>query len=126
MNCRIEWQRREGDETEHAHITRCVGAQGVYNVEFSNTELWSEGRLAIRWGDQGEQRIKGMYMYTDGSYKGEADVVGRTSVHDGIVTFTGSWHDPQDNTGEWDVYLEFEEPSEYSYTLSYDQPASVQ
>jgi len=120
---RIEWKSRESEDTEHANVTRCVGAQGFYNIEFSNTELWSEGRLAIHWGEKEEQHIKGMYMFTDGSYKGEADVVGRVSVHDGVVTFTGLWHDPNDETGKWDVYVEFEDPSDHTYTFTYDQPA---
>ena len=61
-------------------------------------------------------------MFTDGSYKGEAEVSGRVSKHDGMVTFTGRWHDPEDETREWDAYIEFEEPSDHTYTFSYDEP----
>jgi hypothetical protein len=116
MTGRIEWKSRESDEVEHAIVTRCVYVNGFYNVAFSNTELLSEGRISIGSDDQGEQNIKGMYMFTDGSYKGEADVTGTVSAHGGTVTFTGMWHDSEDETGEWDVYIEFEAPSEYMFT----------
>ena len=115
----IEWKSRESTDTEYASIVRCVGEHGLYNIEFSDIELGSEGRLAIQRGQKGEQHIKGMYMFTNGVYKGEADVVGRLTTHDGIVTFTGLWHDPTDKTGEWDVYIEFNEP-EHLFTFSQD------
>ena len=68
-----------------------------------------------------EQHTRGMYMFTNGAYKGDANVVGRTTKHDGMVTFTGRWHDPKDTTGEWEVYAEFEEPKDHTYTFTYEE-----
>jgi hypothetical protein len=117
----IEWSSLESTDRKHASIVKCVGEQGLYHLEYANAELGSEGRIAFNWGQKGEQYVKAMYMFTDGRYEGEADVVGQVTVHDGIVTFNGTWHDPEDQTGKWDVYFEFSE-SDHIYTVSYDEP----
>jgi hypothetical protein len=36
------------------------------------------------------------------------------------VTFTGVWHDPQDETGAWDVYIEVENDGT-TYTFTYNE-----
>lgn len=119
----IEWKSRESTDTERANITRCVEANMIYRIEFSNTELRSEGRMEIRRTDE-HQHAKGMYMFTDDSYKGEADVEGQMTQHENIVTFTGIWHDPKDKTGEWDVYIEFENDGS-TYTFTYAEEEKI-
>lgn len=119
----IEWTNKETKEVERASVTRCVAEQGFYHIEFSNPELWSEGRIAIRWG-QGEQHIKGMYMFTDGSYKGEADIIGHATKGKDLIDFAGTWHDPEDETGMWDVYIEFATPTSHTLRFSYDDPGN--
>ena len=114
----MEWTSKETRQTERANVTRCVAEQGVYHLEFSNTQLCSEGRLSIGWGS-GEQHVKGMYTFTDNSYKGEAEVVGQVSQGKDVIDFSGTWHDPKDETGVWDVYVEFRKP-----TFSYDEHAT--
>lgn len=105
----IEWVSVERKEIERANVTRCIGAQGFYRIEFSNAERESEGRLALSVSD-GDQQVLGKYMFTDGSYDGDAEVVGKSATAGGVVTFSGTWHDPEDGTGQWDVYVEFEQP----------------
>lgn len=116
----IEWVSAERKETERANVTRCVGAQGFYRIEFSNHEVTSEGRLAFSVQD-GDQSVMGMYSNTYAEYKGEAEVVGKLVTSGDIVTFSGTWHDPEDATGQWDVYVEFEKPSDHTYTFTYDE-----
>jgi len=115
----IEWTSQETKEVERANVTRCVTKDGVYYLEFSNEELWSEGRIALDWGTQ-KQRGTGMYRVTDDSYKGDAEVIGQISSNKDVIDFTGTWHDPEDETGVWDLYIEFERPD--TITFTYDEP----
>ena len=38
-------------------------------------------------------------MFTDKAYKGEAEVVGQVSQGTDVIDFSGTWHDPKDETG---------------------------
>ncbi|WP_305825753.1 hypothetical protein [Massilia brevitalea] len=116
----IEWTSHETKEVERANITRCVTKDGVYYLEFSNEEHWSEGRVALDWGTE-KQRATGMYRFTDDSYQGNAELIGQISANEDVIDFTGTWHDPEDETGVWDVYIEFEKPD--TITFTYDEPA---
>lgn len=115
----IEWTSHETAEVERANITRCVTKDGVYHLEFSNEELWSEGRVALNWGTE-KQRATGMYRFTSDSYQGDAEVIGQISSTKDVIDFTGTWHDPEDGTGVWDVYIEFERPNKITFT--HDEP----
>jgi hypothetical protein len=117
----IEWTSQETKEVERANVTRCVTKNGVYYLEFSNEELWSEGRIALDWSTQ-KQQTTGMYRFTDESYKGDAVVIGHISSNEDVVDFTGTWHDPEDKTGVWDLYIEFERPE--TITFTYDESES--
>lgn len=48
-------------------------------------------------------------------------MVGKLATAGDIVTFSGTWHDPEDATGQWDVYVEFEKPGDHTYTFTYDE-----
>jgi len=117
----IEWTSKETQEVERANVMRCVSKNGVYYLEFSNPELWSEGRIALDSGT-GEQRTKGMYMFTDDSYKGEAEVIGHLTSGRDVMDFTGTWHDPKDETGVWDLYIEFKSPDTFMFTYEAPDP----
>lgn len=117
----IEWTSKETQEVERANITRCVTKDGIYNLEFSNEELWSEGRIALDWGTA-KQRTSAMYRFTNDAYQGDAEVIGQISSTEDVIDFTGTWHDPEDGTGKWDVYIEFARPD--TITFTYDEPGA--
>jgi hypothetical protein len=117
----IEWTSKEHDEKERANVTRCMAEQGDYRIEFANTTLLLEGRLSFS-GGSAEQKTTGVYMYTDGSYSGEAEVIGRFTSSPHSLEFTGTWHDPEDGTGNWEVYVAIEDAPGQEYRFTYDEP----
>lgn len=117
----IEWVSKERDEIERANVTRCVAREGVYYIEFASSAMWSEGLMKFSWGGE-QQTTTGQYGYTDGSYSGEAEVVGRVTTSPDLLEFTGTWHDPADGTGQWDVYVAIEDAPGQEFTFRYDDP----
>jgi hypothetical protein len=115
----IEWRNEEENESERAEITKVVAKDGKYFILFSNTELMSDGRLELDWGD-GVQFVDGEYGYTDGSYKGTAKVMGNVIHSRNTLEFTGTWHDPDDGTGQWDLYLYIDDVPGQEFTFRYD------
>lgn len=61
-------------------------------------------------------------MFTDNSYKGEAEVIGCLSSRNGTVDFTGTWHDEGDEIGIWDDFIDFKKPDIATYTLTCREP----
>lgn len=102
----IEWTSRETRQVERASVTRCTAADGIYRLAFSHDNLQSEGEIALCQGTQ-VQAARGHYSFKDNSYEGEADVLGQTTCINGLVRFTGTWRDPRDTTGPWDLHIEF-------------------
>ena len=52
-----------------------------------------------------------MYRTALAYYAGNAEVAGTVAKLGPTVSFTGTWYDPDDGTGKWDVYVEFERSS---------------
>jgi hypothetical protein len=105
----IEWTSKKTQQVERANVTRCITNGGVYHLEFSNSELCSEGGISLGYGTE-KQQTTGTYMFTDRLYRGEANVVGNITSSKDLISFEGAWHDLKDETGAWDVYIEFERP----------------
>jgi hypothetical protein len=120
MSGNVEWIGKTSGQRETATVTLCASENGRLNIVFSNSALWSEGRIALN--DQaGEQQTKGMYRFTDGSYEGIAEVVGTRTSDSGVIQFSGTWFDKNDGTGEeWEVIIEIYDVQQYTFT--YDDP----
>lgn len=65
------------------------------------------GGISLGYGTE-KQQATGMYMFTDRMYRGEANVVGNITSSKDLISFEGAWHDPKDETGAWNLYIEFE------------------
>lgn len=112
----VEWIGKVSQERETANITHCESINGRLHILFSNETLSSEGRIAFS-DAAGEQRIEGIYRFTDDSYAGTATVVGRRTSEAEFIEFSGIWFDKNDGTNEeWEVMIQIENVSQYTFT----------
>lgn len=100
----IEWQSEERDEVDRGDVIKIWRVQDGFKIVFASPVSWIQGHLILK-ETKDEQTIESDYRKIDGSYVAKAKITGTLTQIDGAMGFYGTWGNPEDGTGEWDLCI---------------------